>query len=248
VLFMSEYDRKKIKAIRNIVAVVLIALILSASIYFAFEKFFNAETHNGYSFSDIAEKYPIAAPVIMLLACALQVIIAFIPGEILEQAAGLFFGPWLGAFICLAGTVSGSVIALLISKKFGRNLVYALYPKEKIDAVSFVKNTRKRNILTFIVFFIPGTPKDLLTYVVGLTDMKVLHYLLLTTIARIPSIIMSTVSGHWISDMFDGNGSVLAVVIWNAASMILCVAGYGVYILIEKGHERRKAEKNVKEK
>ena len=100
-------------------------------------------------------------------------------------------------------------------RKFGRNLLYALCPKEKIDNISFLHDPKKRNFLTFILFFIPGTPKDALTYAIGITDMSIPLYILLTTFARRPSIVMSTVSGDMIADLAMGKGNIVAIIILN---------------------------------
>ena len=64
-----------------------------------------------------------------------------------------------------------------------------------MENIKILNNKKKRNALVFFVFLIPGTPKDLLTYVVGLTDMSIPMYLLLTGIARTPAIVISTVGG-----------------------------------------------------
>ena len=68
--------------------------------------------------------------------------------------------------------------------------------REKINELRFLNTERKRNLLIFLVFFIPGTPKDLLTYFVGLTDIRLRTFLLLSLVARIPSVITSTFGGH----------------------------------------------------
>ena len=62
--------------------------------------------------------------------------------------------------------------------------------------MKFLQNTKKLNILIFILFFIPGTPKDLFTYFIGLTPMKLRTFLILSSIARIPSVISSTIGGE----------------------------------------------------
>jgi hypothetical protein len=112
--------------------------------------------------------------------------------------------------------------------------VYAIYPKEKIESISFLQDHKKRNFLVFTLFFIPGTPKDILTYAIGLTDMSIPLYLALTSIARMPSIIVSTISGDWISEIAIGGGGIMKVIILNAVSLLLCAVGYLIYMLINK--------------
>ena len=124
-----------------------------------------------------------------------QLIIALIPGEPLEMGAGYAFGALEGTILCIIGCVIGSALVFLFVRRFGVKLVEVFFPREKIRSLRFLQDSRRLNLLTFIVFFIPGTPKDLLSYFIGLTDMKLGTWLLITAVARIPSIVTSTVTG-----------------------------------------------------
>ena len=147
----------------------------------------------------IGDHYVLGA-FIMISVSAVQVIVAFIPGELVEIASGYIFGTIPGTLLVLVGVTIGSVCAMLLSRKFGIKLVRTFYPNEDINSLPILRNKKERNILTFIIFLIPGTPKDMLTYVIGLTDMKIWQYLLLTTFARIPSIISSAAGGNAVGE------------------------------------------------
>lgn len=125
----------------------------------------------------------------------LQIFVAVIPGEPLELAAGYAFGAWMGLLLCLLGAALGSVAVFLLVRSLGVKAVETFFPREKIMELSFLKDIRRRDVLIFTLFCIPGSPKDLLTYVSGLTNISLARWLLLTTPARIPSIITSTVGG-----------------------------------------------------
>ena len=124
-----------------------------------------------------------------------QLVIALIPGEPLEMGAGYAFGAVEGTILCIIGCVIGSALVFLFVRRFGVKLVEVFFPREKIRSLRFLQDSRRLDLLTFIVFFIPGTPKDLLSYFIGLTDMKLGTWLLITAVARIPSIVTSTVTG-----------------------------------------------------
>lgn len=124
-----------------------------------------------------------------------QLVIALIPGEPLEMGAGYAFGAVEGTILCIIGCVIGSALVFLFVRRFGVKLVEVFFPREKIRSLRFLQDSRRLNLLTFIVFFIPGTPKDLLSYFIGLTDMKLGTWLFITAVARIPSIVTSTVTG-----------------------------------------------------
>ena len=126
----------------------------------------------------------------------LQVVVAMIPGEIIEIGSGYAFGAWEGTLLCLVGAAVGSAVIFLLTRCFGVKLVEAFVSREKLNQIRFLQNEKKLNFIIFIVFFIPGTPKDLLTYFIGLTPMKLRIFLLLSSVARIPSVITSTIGGH----------------------------------------------------
>lgn len=124
-----------------------------------------------------------------------QVVVAVIPGEPLEICAGYTFGVLEGTLLCMIGIFLGSAVIFMLVRSLGIKLVEVFFPIEKIRSLSFLKDSRKRNYLTFILMFIPGTPKDLLSYFAGLTNMTIWQWLIISTIARIPSIVTSTIGG-----------------------------------------------------
>ncbi|MCR4963082.1 MAG: TVP38/TMEM64 family protein [Firmicutes bacterium] len=125
----------------------------------------------------------------------LQVFVAVIPGEPLEMAAGYAFGMAEGTLLCWTGAVLGSFLVFLFVRTWGMKAVEVFFPKEKIRSLRFLHRSPRRDALFFLIFLIPGTPKDLLSYVAGLTDMKAGTWLLISAVARLPSIITSTVGG-----------------------------------------------------
>lgn len=183
---------------------------------------------------DLVSRSPFLAAVCMALICSAQVVVAFVPGELVEIASGYAFGGFWGLIICMVGITLGSVVAILLARSFGRRLVESLYPREKIDALPILNDPKKRNTMTFLLFLIPGTPKDLLTYVIGLTDMSIPAYVLLTLFARIPSIVMSTVGGDALGD----DRFLRAAVIFIIAAAISGV-GYLVYLWIQGRRGKR---------
>lgn len=164
---------------------------------------------------------------------AFQIIIAIIPGEPLEIGAGYAFGALEGSILCMAGIFIGSVVVFLFSRYFGVRAVEAIYPREKIKRLKFLNNPKKLNTLAFILFFIPGTPKDLLTYFMGLTPMKLTTWILITLTARIPSVITSTIGGNALG-LQDYRFAVIAFVV----AVIVSVIGILIHHKISKSHEQ----------
>ena len=134
--------------------------------------------------------------VVMVAVVAVQILVALIPGEPFEFAAGYAFGVWQGLLLCMLGSFVGGLLAMLLARRFGLKLVKALFPKYDIENLEIFKNPGRLKLLTFLLFLIPGTPKDVMIYALGLTPMGIWQGVGLTCIARIPSIITSTLSGH----------------------------------------------------
>lgn len=126
----------------------------------------------------------------------LQIVVAIIPGEPVELFAGYAFGFWEGTLLCEAGILIGGALVFLFVRRFGSKAVEVFFPREKIDSLRFLQNEERMELWVFILFFIPGTPKDVMTYFVPLTRMKLGRFLLLSGVARLPSVITSTIGGN----------------------------------------------------
>ena len=124
-----------------------------------------------------------------------QVLIALVPGEPLEIGAGYAFGAAEGTILCVIGVTLGSLLVFGLVRRFGMRLVEVFFDTGKIKKLKFLQNEKRLDLITFLVFFLPGTPKDLLTYFVGVTDIKLSKFILIVSVARLPSIITSTVGG-----------------------------------------------------
>lgn len=175
---------------------------------------------------------------LMLGIQVLQIIIALIPGEPIEVVMGLIYGTWGGLFTCLLGILIGTVVIFFAVRKWGYPLVAAFMEKEKMKRFQFLQrqDTKKLEIITFLLFFIPGTPKDLLTYFAGLTKISPWRFLAIATLSRIPSVISSTYAGEKI---FDGE-IVGAVIIYG----VIGVLGIGGILLNNKLMEKWNGKKN----
>lgn len=135
------------------------------------------------------------APLLFVGMVVLQIVVAIIPGEPLEIAAGYAFGAWEGTLLCLIGALVGRVAVFLLVRRFGVRAVEVFFPREKVQSLRFLQNEKKLTFWVFFLFFLPGTPKDVLCYIVGLTKLPLRNWVIISTIAPIPSIITSTIGG-----------------------------------------------------
>ncbi|MCI8340837.1 MAG: TVP38/TMEM64 family protein [Eggerthellaceae bacterium] len=140
---------------------------------------------------DVREAGP-AGFLILLAVQFLQIVVAFIPGEVVQVAAGMIYGPWVGALIIFIGCVISSAFIFVLVHKLGMPFVQAMVPEGALQKFRAFERTGKLNMLVFVLFLIPGLPKDVFTYLVPLTDMKLPTFVLLSNLARLPGIALST--------------------------------------------------------
>lgn len=175
-----------------------------------------------------------------LMGCAayvgmvfLQVVVAVIPGEPLEISGGYAFGAVRGSLLCLLGAFLGSVAVFALVRRFGRELVDIFFPREKLEKLKFLQSSPKRDALFWLVFMVPGTPKDLLCYFAGLTDLRWSSWLLIASVGRLPSIITSTVGGNAL-----GLQNYQFAAITFAATTVIAGVGLVIYRQICRRHKR----------
>lgn len=163
----------------------------------------------------------------------LQVVIAVLPGEPFEIAAGYAFGAVEGSLLCIAASTLGSIMVFLLVRYFGVPLVEVFFSEEKLHRIKFLKTTPKRDFIFFIIFMIPGTPKDLLCYFAGLTDIRLSLWLLICSLGRLPSIVTSTVGG----DALGTSNYWFAAAVF-AITLIISLVGLLFYKKICNRHEK----------
>ena len=130
---------------------------------------------------------------------ALQVVAAPIPGEATSFAGGLLFGPFWGVVFSTIGLTLGSWVAFLLARWMGRPLVEALVRAETVRRYDYVMK-HKGLFLAFLMFLIPGFPKDILCYILGLGHMRLRDFLAVSVSGRLLGTILLTLGGTYIRD------------------------------------------------
>ncbi|MBQ7847198.1 MAG: TVP38/TMEM64 family protein [Clostridia bacterium] len=145
------------------------------------------------------DRFGVFKYLIVLMVQVLQVLLAFIPGEPVEILAGYMCGTLGGLAIALLGVALGTSVIYLAVMKWGRRLVDKVADSKAYEKMRFLHKSASRDGLLFLLFFIPGTPKDFLTYFAPLLKIKLTRLLLIVLVARIPSVISSTYLGATLS-------------------------------------------------
>lgn len=150
-----------------------------------------------------------------------QVLLAFLPGEPVELASGYAFGFWEGTALCLVASGLATSAIYWATRRWGWKLVGLFFDRLLFDRFSWLKSAKRLELIMLIVFLIPGTPKDFLTYFAGLTNMRFLPVVLIATFGRIPSIVTSTIAA---SAVGSGNWPLVACTL-VASAFLLAVGG-----------------------
>ncbi|MBR3875889.1 MAG: TVP38/TMEM64 family protein [Clostridia bacterium] len=168
----------------------------------------------------------------------LQIFVAFIPGEPVELILGYVWGPWLGTFTCLLGIFIGTATIYFVVRKLGMRFVKKMVGTDDLTKYKFLSDKNKVELTVFILFFIPGTPKDALTYIAPVAPIHPVKYLLIATFARIPSIITSTILGDSVAE----GDYVMAVIVFIITALISILG----IIFGNKYIEKRQKKKDEK--
>lgn len=188
------------------------------------------------SFKELIKSYGSLGWLVAFGIQVLQVIVSPIPGEVVELGMGICFGWFWGAVLCLVGSALGSVIIMFIVKKVGIKMVQLFVSVDKINELRFINSERKLNSLVFILYVLPGTPKDPLIFFFGLTRIGIIEFTVISTLARIPSVITSTVGGKLFID-----GHLIGAVIVIAVTAVISLAGMILYQRILRRIRNRKS-------
>lgn len=165
-----------------------------------------------------------------MLLNMLQVFVAVIPGGPFSMAAGYAFGPLWGTLICLAATTAASTLVLLIVRRWGGAAVRFLSGKDPEELALFQKMERAEWVF-LLVFLIPGSPKDVLSYAAGLMKLPLPSWIVINLIGRIPGIALSVLGGDRVM-----RGDYLLA----AGLTLLCGALYIVGMIIYKNYMEKK--------
>ena len=165
----------KTKILKLVMFVVALVICIGATIYL-FPVMKNLSTVEGQvAFKQKVESSGVLGLLSLFALEVAQIFLFIIPGEPIEILAGMCYG-------ALWGTVFIMVSAGIISTK-------------KIENSKLFQNPKKIEMIMLILFLLPGTPKDLLVYIAGLLPIKPARFIAISTLARFPSVISSTLAG-----------------------------------------------------
>lgn len=218
--------KEKLKIFKIILAIIVVAIIIGMIAYL-FPLIKNISTKEGQAeFKETIQGSGFVGMLMLFGIQVAQIFLIIIPGEPIEILAGMCYGGFLGTvFVVISSLIISTTIFLLV-RRFGKKFVYGFYDKKKVKKIidsKLFQNSRTAEKVLFILFFIPGTPKDLLVYIAGLLPISTGKFILISTIARIPSVVTSTLAG---ANIINGDwkmGILLYLVIIVVALIIVFI-------------------------
>ena len=179
--------------------------------------------------------YPIIFTAIIIICIILQVIIAVIPAGPFQFIAGIIYGPFVGSIICLMAFIIGSVLVYCLTKKYGYKIITKFVKTSDIEKFRSIINKKESKLIFILLFIIPGSPKDILSYIAGLTDISLWQFVLINVLGRIPSTFLTAYSG----DLFD-NKKLTSSMFVLVILLIISFIGYILYNILKSKYDSLK--------
>lgn len=191
--------KTKIKVFKIILAILVLALFIGITTYL-FPVMKDLSSIEGQiAFKEKVDNSGMFGLLSLFGLQVAQIFLIIVPGEPIEILAGMCYGGFLGTiFIMVSAFIISTTIFFLV-RKFGRKFVYDFCDEKKVAKIENSKlfqNPKKIELIMLILFLIPGTSKDLLVYIAGLLPIKPIRFILISSLARFPSVILSTLAGE----------------------------------------------------
>ncbi|MFV0516785.1 MAG: TVP38/TMEM64 family protein [Aminipila sp.] len=224
--------KKKIKSIAKFVIsiiklVILLLVVIGIPLYiWMYHGEFISQFKSLGAVNAYLEKYKAASIFVYIGMQVMQIVISVIPGQPMQFAAGYVYSFWFGYLYSIIGAAIGTIFAFYLARILGKDALHILFDEDKISKFIDKLNSKRAFILVFVIFLIPGLPKDLFTYAAGVSEMKLKVFLIITLVGRSPGMMCSIMIGS----MFN-KGSYFGIIILTVVVIIVCVWGI-------KNHEK----------
>lgn len=210
---------KRFSAVFKLLLLLIIIVAIPLYIYFG-----HHEIIDHFSSLDAVEaffeEYRTHSISIYLICQVLQIVICIIPGQALQVAAGYLFGFGMGYLWTILGAALGSIVTFYLAKLLGRNAMEMIFGERKIMEVLNNINSKRGILALFVIYLIPGIPKDICTYAAGLSNIKIKPFLIVSLVGRTPAMMGSLLIGHQLME-----GYYTGAIIVGVLAVILFVLG-----------------------
>ena len=198
------FNKKVIIATIKLLLLVLIVVLIPLYLYFYHQDFLMYFD----SFDDIVdflERYKLQSIPIYILLQIVQIVISVVPGQVFQLAAGYLYSFWPALLFSCIGAFLGTTTTFWLAKFLGQDFVHIFFEKEKTEEYVEKLNSKKAYAIVFLLFAIPGLPKDVVSYAAGLSEMKYKPFIILSMVGRLPGMMGSIIIGSmWHKEEYVG--------------------------------------------
>ncbi len=232
----QENKKKLIFATLKLIFLIAIVVLIPLYLYFYHQDFLMRFR----SFDDIVEflhQYKMESIPIYIVLQILQIVISVLPGQFFQLAAGYLYTFWPALLFSCVGAFLGTTTSFFLARWLGSDFVHMFFDKEKTAEYVRKLNSKRAYTIVFLLYLIPGIPKDVVSYAAGISEMKYKPFVILSTIGRLPGMIGSIMIGSmWHKEKYIG---MIILGIIAVIAFILCVI-YRKHIheLIDKAYDK----------
>lgn len=218
---VENHEKKRLAIAVSLLGVLAVSLVILAAtgylgaLWEGLRDIFQSREH----MRAYVENWGGLAPVAFIALQTIQVVLAPVPGEFTGAVGGFIFGALPTILYSTIGLTLGSTLAFLGARIIGQPLVKLVVSPKAMDRFSFLTK-RRGTLIALILFIIPGFPKDILSYILGLSPMGFLPFIVVCTLGRIPGTVMLSFSG---SALYNRDWTFLALI------SALCLAAILVF-------------------
>lgn len=187
---------------------ILLSIIATIILYPVLKEYQTEEGLNGLK--KFVDEMGFLGVLILFSIQVIQIVIPFLPGQFIELTVGALYSPLIAITILSLGLVVATIIIYYLGKWLGRPFINLFLSDDNEQKYGFLKNSKKMELVFFILFLIPGTPKDVLIFFLPLLNLKLSRFIVLSLFARIPGWVLDVYMSH---SIFEKNYTLLIVVI-----------------------------------
>ncbi len=127
----------------------------------------------------------IMGPLLFIMIQIVQVIVPVIPGGVTLAAGVVLFGPWFGFFYNYVGIITGSIIAFMLARNYGKPFIHNFVSEQTYQKYEgWLEEKHRFHKLFTTAMFLPGFPDDFICMLAGLTKMPWKKFVLLLMLAK----------------------------------------------------------------
>lgn len=217
---LIDKNTKVIIATLKISCLAAIVVLIPLYIYF-YHKDFLMSFENFNDIVTFLEQYKLHSIPIYISLQILQIVISVIPGQVFQLAAGYLYTFFPATLFSIIGAVIGTTITFYLASWLGSDFIHMLFGKESTADYVAKLNSKRAYSIVFLLYLIPGLPKDVISYAAGISEMKYKPFIIISTVGRLPGMMGSIVIGSmWHKEEYFG---MLILGVLAVVSFITCI-------------------------